>query len=186
MNTDKAVTNLVREHTKLKRRLEEVQNPEFLINLKRRLRETELEIQNQQKLTRQLHNDQVRREQRLDKIIEKNEPETMKQINDQTARLAYLNEKLSELQEEKLRSEALKTQQANTLDELKVKMSKLQEIASHYGISLETHDEDQKQYKELMEQHEALLKQKRVLQTAIEASSKRYEAQLVDKKKEYE
>ena len=47
VNTDKAVTNLVREHTKLKRRLEEVQNPEFLINLKRRLRETELEIQNQ-------------------------------------------------------------------------------------------------------------------------------------------
>jgi len=31
-----------------------------------------------------------------------------------------------------------------------------------------------------------LLKQKRVLQTAIEASSKRYESQLVDKKKEYE
>ena len=33
----------------------------------------------------------------------------MKQINDQTARLAYLNEKLTELQEEKLKSEALKT-----------------------------------------------------------------------------
>ena len=37
-----------------------------------------------------------------------------------------------------------------------------------------------------MEQQETLQKQKRVLQAAIEASSKRYEAQLVDKKKEYE
>ena len=32
-----------------------------------------------------------------------------------------------------------------------------------------------------MEQQESLQKQKRVLQAAIEASSKRYEAQLVDK-----
>jgi len=62
-----------------------------------------------------------------------------------------LNEKLSELQDEKLRSEALKTQQANTLDELKLKMGKLQEIASHYGISLESHDQDQREYKLLME-----------------------------------
>ena len=33
-NTDKAVANLMREHTKLKRRLEEVRNPDYLINLK--------------------------------------------------------------------------------------------------------------------------------------------------------
>lgn len=41
LNTDKAVGNLMREHAKLKRRLEEVQNPEFLINLKRQYKETE-------------------------------------------------------------------------------------------------------------------------------------------------
>ena len=34
VNTDKAVANLMREHTRLKRRLEEVRNPDFLINLK--------------------------------------------------------------------------------------------------------------------------------------------------------
>ena len=49
----------------------------------------------QQKLTKQLHNDQIKREIRIDKIIVKNEPETMKQIGDQTSKLAYLNEKLS-------------------------------------------------------------------------------------------
>lgn len=98
----------------------------------------------------------MRREQRLDRIIEKNEPEAMKQINDRTSRLAYLNEKLGELQEEKLRTEELKSQQANTLDELKAKMGKLQQIAAHYGISLETHDDNQRQYKLLMDQHESL------------------------------
>lgn len=34
-NTDKAVSNLLREHTKLKRRLDEVRDPEFLITLKK-------------------------------------------------------------------------------------------------------------------------------------------------------
>ena len=67
----------------------------------------------------------MKREQRLDKIIERNEPETMKKITDQTNRLAYLNEKLSDLQAEKLKSEELKSTQTATLDDLRIKMSKL-------------------------------------------------------------
>lgn len=53
----------------------------------------------------------------------------VKNINDRTTRLAYLNDKLADLQQEKLRFEELKNQQSNTLDELKTKMSKLQQIA---------------------------------------------------------
>lgn len=75
----------------------------------------------------------------------------VKNINDRTTRLAYLNDKLSELQQEKIRLEELKSNQSNTLDELKMKMNKLQQIAQTYGISLETHDDNQKQYKMLIE-----------------------------------
>lgn len=110
----------------------------------------------------------------------------VKNINDRTTRLAYLNDKLADLQQEKLRFEELKNQQSNTLDELKTKMSKLQQIASSYGISLETHDENQKQYKILMEQNDKLMNQKRVLQAAIEAQAKRYETILSEKKKEFD
>lgn len=53
----------------------------------------------------------------------------VKNINDRTTRLAYLNDKLSELQQEKIRLEELKSNQSNTLDELKMKMNKLQQIA---------------------------------------------------------
>ena len=49
----------------------------------------------------------------------------MKKITDQTNRLAYLNEKLSDLQAEKLKSEELKSTQTATLDDLRIKMSKL-------------------------------------------------------------
>jgi cysteinyl-tRNA synthetase len=44
LNTDKAVQNLLKEHTKLRKRLEEVQNPEFLIDLKKQLKEVEIQI----------------------------------------------------------------------------------------------------------------------------------------------
>jgi len=43
-NTDKAILNLMKEHNKLKRRLEIVSQPDYLVNLKRDLRITEEEI----------------------------------------------------------------------------------------------------------------------------------------------
>jgi hypothetical protein len=43
-NMDKAIVNLMKEHNKLKKRLELIQQPDFLINLKRDLKTTEEEI----------------------------------------------------------------------------------------------------------------------------------------------
>lgn len=53
-NTDKAIVNLMKEHNKLKRRLEMIQQPDFLLNLKRDLKTTQEEIKQQEKLKRQL------------------------------------------------------------------------------------------------------------------------------------
>ena len=99
-NTDKAIANLVREHQRVKKRLQEVQSPEFLMNLKQNIRNAEKEMKEYEKMLQQLRVEQVRREKRLDKIIERNEPETMKQINDSTSRVAYLTEKVTELRVE--------------------------------------------------------------------------------------
>ena len=75
---DKAIVNLMKEHNKLKKRLELVQQPDFLINLKRDLRTTEEEIKQQEKLKRQLKVDQLKREKKLDNIIEQSEPDVLK------------------------------------------------------------------------------------------------------------
>ena len=39
-NTDKAIINLTKEHSKLKKRLEMIQQPNFLVNLKRDIKTT--------------------------------------------------------------------------------------------------------------------------------------------------
>ena len=100
------------ERAKLQKRLDEVRNPDYLIQLKKHLKDTESEIARQKKMRKDLHNDQAKRENRLNHLAEKNDqPEAMKQINDKTSRLAYLNEKLTELQDEKMRTEEIKMQQ---------------------------------------------------------------------------
>ena len=53
-HTDKAIVQLMKEHNKLKKRLDVVSQPDYLINLKRDLRITEEEMKQQERLKRQL------------------------------------------------------------------------------------------------------------------------------------
>jgi chromosome segregation ATPase len=46
---EKNASTLVKEHNKLKKRLEEVQNPEFVTNLKRQLKNADEEIKSKEK-----------------------------------------------------------------------------------------------------------------------------------------
>ena len=185
-NTDKAIQNLIREHQKVKRRLEEVQNPDFLLNLKKNIRTTEKEIKDHEKLLQLLHVEQIRREKRLDKIIEKNEPETMKSINDSQSRLSYLTEKVSDLRDQIDKAEKLKLQQQEHLTELKQRSEKISQIADHYGIEIDKHQENQDEFEKLQKDLMLLEKQKKIVKTAIETMSKKYETALTDKKKEFD
>lgn len=49
----------------------------------------------------------------------------MKQIGEYTSRLAYLNQKLSELNVDKMKGEEQKINQEVSIDDLKLKMMKL-------------------------------------------------------------
>ena len=59
-------------------------------------------------------------------------------------------------------------------------------MASHYGIDLDTYNDQQTKLKQLQEANKAMVKQKAVLQGAIETNSKKFEAEISGKKKEYE
>ena len=68
-NTDKAIKNMVKEHQRVKKRLEEVQSPDFLLNLKMSIKSSEKQMKDYEKLLQTLHVEQVRREKRMDKIL---------------------------------------------------------------------------------------------------------------------
>ena len=135
-NTDKAIQNLIKEHQRVKKRLEEVQSPEFLLNLKRNIRQAEKEVKDYEKMLMQMHHEQVKREKRMDRLIGKGGEVTMgpggmsqqdsAQINDTTQRLAFLQDKIDELKDQIDKGEKVKQQQSEHLLELKQRMEKLQ------------------------------------------------------------
>lgn len=113
-NTDKAIKNMIKEHQRVKKRLEEVQSPDFLLNLKMNIKNAEKEIKEYEKLLQTLHVEQVRREKRMDRILGSkagdggglnggsgpgSNAQESAQINDSTQRLAFLQEKIGELKE---------------------------------------------------------------------------------------
>lgn len=65
-------------------------------------------------------------------------------------------------------------------------MDKLQSIANHYGIEIDKHEENKEQYEKLNKDLAQLEKQKRIVMSAIDTITKKYESAITDKKKEYE
>ena len=80
----------------------------------------------------------------------------MKQISDQSTKLQYLNDRLFELQQEKEKNDAQREQQEATLRELREKMAKLKSMADSHGISLENHEQQLKEYKDLEKTYDKL------------------------------
>ena len=65
-----------------------MQSPDFLINLKKNIRTAEKEVKDYEKLLLSLHNEQVKRERRMDKMLGKGAEQVSQQdtatINDST------------------------------------------------------------------------------------------------------
>lgn len=72
------------------------------------------------------------------------------------------------------------------MTELKQRLERLSQIAEHYGIDIDKHADNQGEYDKLNKEVELLEKQKNIVKSAIDAMTKRYEAALAEKKKEYD
>ena len=65
-------------------------------------------------------------------------------------------------------------------------MEKLQTIADHYGIEVDKHEENKEHFDKLNKDLAQLDKQKKIVQSAIDTMSKKYESAVTEKKKEYD
>lgn len=84
------------------------------------------------------------------------------------------------------KADKLRLQQFEHLQELKGRMEKLQQIADHYGIEIDKHEENKENYDKLSKELTVLDKQKKIVLAAVEAMTKRYESAIGEKKREYE
>ena len=155
----------MKEHNKVKRRLEKISNPEYVVSLKKDFRTTEEEIKQQDKLKKQLKTEEQRRAKKIDTLgTRADTTDALTQAQDAAQRLAIVAEKLQTVDEENEKARELRSSQIDQLGELKSRLQKLNQIASHYGVSLEQAKLNKAEDKQAAAQLEALSRQKRILQ----------------------
>lgn len=72
------------------------------------------------------------------------------------------------------------------MEELRQRTDKLVQIAEHYGVEVDKHHENQAMHEQLTKDLAVLDKQKRIVKSAIDTMSKKYESTVAEKKKEYD
>lgn len=65
-------------------------------------------------------------------------------------------------------------------------MEKLMKIADHYGIELDKHEENKEEFEKLNKDLSQLEKQKRIVRSAIDTMTKKFESAITEKKKEFD
>ena len=169
-NSDKQMMNLMNEHQRLQKRLEEVSNPNYMIDLRNSIKEAEDKIKELKKDKKALEVEQFRREKKMDKIINHGEPENMKSINDAQKELEVVTDKLNKLKAKKEQLSEFKLKQDSQMDSLRQKLEKVMQKAKDYGIDEDIKREELKIREEQQNaDKESLLRKKKVMLQAFES-----------------
>ena len=170
-NSDKQLMNLMNEHQRLQKRLDQVSDPTYMINLRKEIQDAEHKINvTLKKEKKQLEVEQFRREKKMDKIITYGEPENMKSINNAQKELEVVSERLSKLRAKKAKLAEFKQTQDQQMEVLKQRLEKVMKRAQDYGI-----DDD-------LKKEEAKLREDKETDLLVEKEKKRYK-QLCEQKK---
>lgn len=160
-NSDKQMMNLMNEHQRLQKRLDEVSNPNYLIDLRNSIKEAEDKIKELKRDKKNLEVEQFRREKKMDKIINHGEPENMKSINDAQKELEVVTDKLSRLRAKKDKLAEFKISQDAQMENLKEKLEKVMQKAQECGIDEDVKLEERKIKEEQLNlEKESLLRKK--------------------------
>lgn len=65
-------------------------------------------------------------------------------------------------------------------------MEKLNQIAEHYGLEVDKHDDNAKEFEKLNKDLGQLEKQKMIVKSAINTMTKKFESTIIEKKKEFD
>ena len=137
--------NLQQEYNRLKKRLDMVSHPNYMITLKKQVLEADETIKQLRKEKKGMEVQQFRRERKMDKIIKHDEPEYVKRINDTAKELEVVAQKTRKLKEKKLQLEEFKCAQEDQMQKLDVKLQQVMKVAQKYGLNDQELQQEEKQ-----------------------------------------
>lgn len=102
-NADKQMNNLLSEYNAVKKRIEQVGDYNYAVELKSKVQENERKIKENEKLIKEMEQDQKRRDIQMNRMVREEKTEKMRKVDYKHSKLTYLQEKINELND-KIRS----------------------------------------------------------------------------------
>ena len=96
-NADKQMNNLLSEYNAVKKRIEQVGDYNYAVELKAKVQENEQKIKENEKLIKEMEQDQKRRDIQMNRMVKEEKTEKMRKVDYKHSKLTYLQEKINEL-----------------------------------------------------------------------------------------
>lgn len=183
-NADKQMANLLTEYNTVKKRIEQVGDYNYAVELKSKVAENERKIKENEKLIKEMEQDQKRRDIQMNRLVKEEKTEKMRRVDYKHSKLTYLQEKINELEERIAQLKVVKDEQDGQEAETKQKYEAMLKIGEHYGINEKNVDDQQQIFRnKLMDEYEQLARREKHLKGELESVEKQYKGEIKEKKR---
>jgi hypothetical protein len=183
-NADKQMNNLLTEYNNVKKRIEQVGDYNYAVELKAKLQENEQKIKDNEKLIKEMEQDQKRRDIQMNRLVKEEKTEKMRRVDYKHSKLTYLQEKINELEAKMNQLSTVKEEQDAQETETRQKYEAMLRIGEHYGISEKNIDNEEQIFKnKILDEYQQVARKEKHLQQEIESIEKQYKLEIKEKKK---
>jgi hypothetical protein len=183
-NADKQMSNLLTEYNHVKKRIEQVGDYNYAVDLKAKVVDNEHKIKENEKIIKEMEQDQKRRDTQMNRLVREEKTEKMRRVDYKHSKLTYLHEKINEMDTKIEQLRQVKEEQDEQEKQTKVKYEKMLLIGENYGITEKNIDNEEQIFRnKMLDEYEQLSRKEKFLRQEIESIEKQYKVEIKDKKK---
>lgn len=183
-NADKQMSNLLTEYNAVKKRIEQVGDYNYAVELKSKVQENEQKIKDNEKLIKEMEQDQKRRDIQMNRLVKEEKTEKMRRVDYKHSKLTYLHEKISDLESKIQTLEQVQKEQDEQETEITQKYEAMLRIGEHYGITEKNIDNEEQIFKnKILDEYEQVARKEKHIKSEIESIEKQYKVEMKEKKK---
>ena len=135
-NNEKMLMNAHHEHERMPRRLHQVRDINFQIDLQKGIAETDQRSREVEREIKKLQSGQREREKKMDGMIIHDNQDCVVKVQDLTNQLSVVYDKVTRKEADLMRTADVKTKMGEHLGQLRVANESITKIAKHYGVDL--------------------------------------------------
>lgn len=178
------MNNLLTEYNTVKKRIEQVGDYHYAVDLKKKVADNKLVIKENEKKIKEMEQDQKKRDIKMNRMIKEEKSEKMRRVDYKHSRLTYLQDKINEMEEKIEQLNQEKQEKDIQEKEVKQKYESMLKIGEHYGITEKNIENEEEIFRnKLMDEYELVIRKEKFLKQEMESIEKQYKMEIKEKKK---